>query len=187
MTNHHAINPEFSRWQLDYEVKWKESYYSVFECTVSRNYSNLYRPNLLPLQQNRPEFLLYIRLLRSYFWCTFVRFLVHWLGYSGINWPHISWEAHILPGTPGNRHYSWNLKVYFRVYKSSLLVCILSKMNLIHIHAPYFIKIICLVLPLYLHLDTPSFLLAAGFTTSVLYGWLICLTGAMCPRFTEQI
>jgi hypothetical protein len=125
-TNHHPISPEFSRWQLDYKVKWKESYYSVFESTVPRNYSNLYQPTLLPFEHKRREFLLHILVQRSYFWRTFIRFIVYWLGYSGINWPRSSWETHIIPDTPGNRHYSWNLKIYFRVYKSPPLVCILS-------------------------------------------------------------
>jgi len=59
-------------------------------------------------------------------------------------------------------------------------------MNLIHTHAPYFTKINCLFLTFYLHLDLPSFFFAVGFTTNVLYGLLSCLTGDMCPRFTNK-
>jgi hypothetical protein len=40
--------------------KWKESYYNIFEGTVSSSYSNLYQPNLLLLEHKRREFLLHI-------------------------------------------------------------------------------------------------------------------------------
>jgi hypothetical protein len=117
---------------------------------------------------------------RSYFWCTFIIFLVCWLWYLGIKCPSSSWEVHILPRTPGIRGYSWNLKAYFYIYKDPPLVCILSKMKPIHTYVPYFTKI-------NLHLYFLSFLSNAGFTTNFLCGLLSCLTGAMCMRFTEQI
>jgi hypothetical protein len=91
-----------------------------------------------------------------------------------------SWEAANCAATQEFPSILWNMKVYYHVHKSSLLVPILSQINPIHTIQSYLSKI-HLILSTHLRLRLPSGLLPSGFPINILYVFLLSPIRATCP------